>query len=206
VLDVGSGTGVLSKALAERGWHVTGIDATENYLEAARRHRSHPNITFESGDMRRMRFADHSFDAAVSTLAIDVVPEIEQVVGEMKRVTRSGGIVASAALDAGCREARSARAGRQQFWPNAQADLWRRLGLVDVGETPIVIDCEYPSFADYWSTFTGGQGIVSSYVTALPDGLREEIREHVRVGYLLGLPDGLRSFPMVFRAVRGVCP
>ena len=224
-LDVGSGTGVLSKALADRGWHVIGIDATESYLEAARRHRSHPNITFESGDMRRMRFADHSFDAAVSTLAIDVVPEIEQVVGEMKRVTRSGGIVASAvhqflgglaafdlvlntaaALDAGCREARSARAGRQQFWPNAQADLWRRMGLVDVVETPIVIDCEYPTFADYWSTFTGGQGIVSSYVTALPDGLREEIREHVRAGYLLGLPDGPRSFPMMFRAVRGVCP
>ena len=87
LLDVGSGTGVLSKALADRGWHVIGIDATESHLEAARQRRSHPNITFESGDKRRMRFADHSFDAAVSTLAIDVVPEIEQVVGEMKRVT-----------------------------------------------------------------------------------------------------------------------
>ena len=35
VLDVGSGTGVLSRALADRGWHVIGIDATESYLEAA---------------------------------------------------------------------------------------------------------------------------------------------------------------------------
>ena len=36
------------------------------------------------------------FDAAVSTLALDVIPEIEQVVAEMKRVTRPGGVVASA--------------------------------------------------------------------------------------------------------------
>ena len=80
------------------------------------------------------------------------------------------------------------------------------MGLLDVVETPIVIDCEYPSFADYWATFTGGQGIISAYLMALPGRLHEEIKEHVRAGYLLGLPDGLRSFPMMFRAVRGLCP
>jgi len=42
-----------------------------------------------------MRFDNGSFDAAVSTLALDVLPEIEQVVAEMKRVTRPGGVVAS---------------------------------------------------------------------------------------------------------------
>lgn len=34
-------------------------------------------------------------DAAVSTLALDVIPETERVVAEMKRVTRPGGVVAS---------------------------------------------------------------------------------------------------------------
>jgi ubiquinone/menaquinone biosynthesis C-methylase UbiE len=131
VLDVACGTGVLTKALAEVDAHVIGIDASEGYLEGARRHRSHPNIAYEYGDIRQMRFANGAFDAAVSTLALDVIPETEQVVWEMKRVTRPGGVVASgvhqffggmpafdlvlhtgAVLNAGFAALRSMRAGR----------------------------------------------------------------------------------------------
>src|SRR5215469_4985720 len=131
VLDVACGTGVLTAAYAETGAHVIGIDASEGYLEGARRRRSHPNISYEYGDMRRMRFDDGQFDASVSTLALDVLPEIEQVVAEMKRVTRPGGVVASgihqffggmpafdlvihtgAVLDAGLARLRSMRNGR----------------------------------------------------------------------------------------------
>jgi SAM-dependent methyltransferase len=225
VLDVACGTGVLTKALAEAGAHAIGIDASEGYLAGARRHRSHPNITYEHGDIRQMRFDDGSFDAAVSTLALDVVPEIEQVVAEMKRVTRPGGVVASgvhqffggmpafdlvlhtgAVLDAGIDTLRATRLGRPLFWPNGQAGLWRKMGLTEVTEIPVVVDCEYPSFADYWGTFTGGQGIVSGQLMALPDEVRGAIERHARDGYLVGLPDGPRSFPMMFRVVRGVVP
>ena len=180
VLDVACGTGVLSKALAEVGAQVVGIDASEGYLEGARRHRSHPNIAYEHGDIRRMRFDNGAFDAAVSTLALDVIPEIEQVVAEMKRVTRPGGVVASAVtqffggmpafdlvlhtgatLDAGLSGLRSTRAGRSHFWPGGQTALWQKMELTEVTEIPVVVDCEYRSFADYWATFTGGQDITS---------------------------------------------
>ena len=209
VLDVACGTGVLSKALAEAGASVTGVDASAAYLAGARSHRTNRKITYENGDIRRMRFADHSFDAAVSTLALDVIPEIEQVVSEMNRVTRPGGIVASAVhqflggmtafdlvintaavLHASFREVQDARAGRPQFWPGGQAALWRKMGLVDVAETPVVIDCEYSSFDDYWATFTSRQGMVSRYVMALSDDALRTLQEHVRSGYLLGRPDG----------------
>jgi SAM-dependent methyltransferase len=225
VLDVACGTGVLTKAFAETGAHVIGIDASEGYLEGARRGRSHPNISYEHGDMRRMRFGDGQFDASVSTLALDVLPEIEQVVAEMKRVTRPGGVVASgihqffggmpafdlvihtaAVLDAGFDSLRSRRAGRPHFWPHGQSSLWRKIGLADVTENPVVVDCEYPSFADYWATFTGGQGIISGALMALSAEVRGSIEQHVRSGYLAGLPDGPRSFPMMFRVVRGVVP
>lgn len=142
VLDVACGTGVLTKALAEAGAHVIGVDASEGYLEGARLRRSHPNVAYEHGDVRHMRFDDHVFDAAVSSLALDVIPEIELVVAEMKRVTRPGGVVASAVtqfyggmpafdlvytigavLEADVARVRSMRAGRTQFWPNGQAAL-----------------------------------------------------------------------------------
>ena len=42
VLDVGCGTGVITLAAAKRGATVTGMDASEPYLEAARHSRSHP--------------------------------------------------------------------------------------------------------------------------------------------------------------------
>ena len=225
VLDVACGTGVLTKALAEAGAHVIGMDASEGYLEGARRNRSHTNIAYEHGDIRRMRFDSGTFDAAVSTLALDVLPEIEQVVAEMKRVTRPGGVVASgvhqffggmpafdlvihtgAVLDTDFTRLRSMRAGRQLFWPNGQAELWRKMGLTDVTEVPVVVDCEYPSFADYWATFTGGPGSVTGPLMALSDDVRSAIERHVRAGYLVGLPDGPRSFPMIFRVVCGVVP
>src|SRR3954451_9601276 len=72
VLDVACGTGVLTKALAEAGAHVIGVDASEGYLEGARLRRSHPNIAYEYGDIRHMRFDNNVFDAAVSTLSLDV--------------------------------------------------------------------------------------------------------------------------------------
>lgn len=225
VLDVACGTGVLAKALAEAGTHVIGVDASEGYLEGARRRRSHPHIEYEHGDARHMRFEDDAFDSAVSSLALDVIPEIEQVVAEMKRVTRPGGIVASAVtqffggmpafdlvyntgavLDAEVARVRSMRAGRMQFWPDGQAALWRKIGLADVTEIPVVVDCEYQSFADYWATFIAGPGSVTGMLMSLSSDVRDSIEQHVRAGYLVGLPDGPRSFPMMFRVVRGFVP
>ncbi len=224
ILDVGCGTGILTKALADAGATATGIDASEPYLDSARHHRSHPDITYEHGDIVKMRFADGAFDASVSTLVLDTVPEVEQVVSEMKRVVRPGGIVASgvhdmwcnptlsliwdtgAVLDRGVSELRDAIKAHALVMANGQARLWRKMGLHDVTEAPIVVDCEFPGFEDYWAGRTSGQGRLSARLKNLADDLRGEIERHVSAGYLAGLPDGPRTIPMVIRAVRGIVP
>ena len=194
----------------------------EAYLEGARRLRSHPNATYEYGDACHLEYPTASFDACVSTLVIDVIPEVDLVAAEMRRVTRPGGVVAcatfdfwgglsvldlvldtGAVLDEGIRSLRAQIKARPIVWANGQADLWRQVGLVDVVEVPIVLSCEYADFEDYWSSFATGPSRITQHLTASPAGLRREIEQHVRAGYLAGLPDGPRSFAVVVRAVRG---
>jgi hypothetical protein len=111
-----------------------------------------------------------------------------------------------AVLDAGMAALRDFTKSRPLSTANGQAALWRRAGLTEVTEVPVVVDCEYTSFTDYWATFTAGQGRVARRLMEVRDDVRGEIERHVRAGYLAGMPDGPRCFPLVFRAVRGVVP
>ena len=165
-LDVGCGTGTISLALATRGAKTVGVDASEPYLDGARRLRSHPNVTYEHGDACRLEYPSDSFDACVSTLAIDVIPEVELVAAEMRRVTRPGGVVAcgifdfwggnsvldlvldtGAVLDQGIRTLRAQINARPIVWANGQANLWRQIGLTEVVEVPIVLSLDYAAHA-----------------------------------------------------------
>jgi SAM-dependent methyltransferase len=225
VLDVGCGTGTISHALAIRGATTVGVDASESYLDGARRLRSHPRITYEHDDATDLHYDGDSFDACVSALVIDVVPQVDQVAAEMRRVTRRGGVVAcctfdfwgglavldlvldsGAVLDEGIRELRAQIKGRPIVRANGQADLWRKVGLVDVAEVPIVLSFDYTDFEDYWTSFSTGPTRVAQHLTDVPSGVHSEIEQHVRAGYLAGLPDGSRSFAVVLRAVRGTVP
>ena len=119
-----------------------GIDASEGYLEGARRDRSHPNISYEHGDMHRMRFSDDQFDAAVSTLALDVVPEIEPVVAEMKRVMP--GSKATSRAKGSHRKLGGLVSGRQMLrerdGPHREGEeRAARLAAILVGESPTSI-------------------------------------------------------------------
>jgi ubiquinone/menaquinone biosynthesis C-methylase UbiE len=98
--------------------------------------RSHAAITYELGDALNLSYPSGSFDACVSTLAIDVVPQPGKFAAEMRRVTRPGGIVAcgtfdfwggfsaaehiieiGATLDEDMRVIRDYRRARPLFWP-----------------------------------------------------------------------------------------
>lgn len=98
VLDAACGTGNLAVLAARRGCRVSGLDIAANLVAQAReraRQASLP-IDFTEGDAESMPYADASFDAVVSMYGVMFAPRPEQVVNELRRVTKPGGFIAMA--------------------------------------------------------------------------------------------------------------
>jgi len=71
VLDIGCGTGVLTRQIAERLTGeacAVGLDAAPKMIAVARRHaKDRPRLRFDVGVAERLNYPDASFDCAVST-------------------------------------------------------------------------------------------------------------------------------------------
>lgn len=101
VLDLGCGTGVVSRALAERvgrRGRVEGIDPSRVFIREARgRARAAglaSRLAFRVGDGTALPYPDGGFDAALAVTVLLHVPRSERVLGEMVRAIRPGGRVA----------------------------------------------------------------------------------------------------------------
>jgi SAM-dependent methyltransferase len=67
VLDLGCGTGKHAAVLAERGYHVLGVDRSPEMLRLARSR--NPSVRFEQGDIVSVRL-DEKFDAVLVMFAV----------------------------------------------------------------------------------------------------------------------------------------
>jgi ubiquinone/menaquinone biosynthesis C-methylase UbiE len=100
VLDVGCGTGKLTREIAHRldpqaGSLVIGLDAAMKMLEVARRKAGNvPNLRFEAAIAEELPYADRSFDRFVSTFFFHHVNAglKRKTLKELWRVLRPGGI------------------------------------------------------------------------------------------------------------------
>ena len=220
-LDVGCGTGALSAAIV-RGCDpadVLGVDPSQGFVEHARAHV--PGARFAVGDAGDLPAPDAGFDASVSGLVLNFVPDPARAVAEMARVVRPGGVVAvyvwdyagdmqmlrrfwdaAAALDPGAAELDEARR-----FPTAQPDaldeLFRGAGLAAVQGREIVVPTVFSDFDDYWSPFLGGQGPAPSYLEVLDEDAQAALRERLRATLPAG-DDGSIALTARAWAVRGL--
>ncbi len=87
VLEVGSGTGLVLRALAPLARRAVGVDLSPGMLARARAR----GLEVVEGSASALPFADATFDVAVSFKTLPHVPELARALSEMARVVRPGG-------------------------------------------------------------------------------------------------------------------
>lgn len=222
-LDVGCGTGALSQTILHTAnpERVKGIDRSDGFVEHMRRKVNDPHAAFEVGDAQSLPVQDETFDAAISGLVLNFVPEPQKMISEMKRAVRTGGTVALYVWD---------YADKMQmmryFWnaasaldqaaanldeglrfgvcnPDTLTNLFRKVVFSQIEVRPIDIETTFKNFDDYWLPFLGGQGPAAGYAMSLSEEKRVQLREKIRDSLPFAL-DG--SVALVARAwaVKGV--
>jgi SAM-dependent methyltransferase len=225
VLDVGSGTGALTASVAKLApsSRIVGIDPAAPYVALAQSQHGSALIHFEVGDAQQMRFDNGMFDRTISLLVVNFIPDGRQALGEMKRVTTLGGIVAAAVWDYG-----EGMGMLRAFWDEAVAltptnaakdernmplcrrgdlaRLWREQGLQDVVEEGLTIETRFASFDDFWTPFLERQGPAGAYAASLSASDREALRVRLRRRLLGDGPDKAIVMHARAWAVRGSLP
>lgn len=104
VVDLGCGNGTLTEKLAGLGYHVTGIDASEDMLTLAKE--EHPELSFMKGDALTFKL-DEKADAVFSNAVFHWIDEADQekMIANIAEQLRDGGELVCEFGGFGCAEA-----------------------------------------------------------------------------------------------------
>jgi ubiquinone/menaquinone biosynthesis C-methylase UbiE len=107
ILEVGSGTGAISRLLAtlSPGVHVTGVDIAPNFVDIARTLAAadglSATVSFQTSPAEALPFAEAQFDGALAVRLLLHSADPDQVLRELARVTRPSGRVVAMDWDLG---------------------------------------------------------------------------------------------------------
>lgn len=221
-LDVGCGTGALTAtalAVADPS-RIVGVDPSQGFLATARTRIDDRRAAFCVGDARALPLAGHRFDAVVSGLALNFVPDPLVAAAELARVADARATVAAYVWDYS-----GGMAMMRYFWdaaatlgptgatldeqhrfplcrPEPLRALWTDAGLGSVTVEAIDVPTVFAGFDDYWNPFLGGQGPAPAYTMSLAPEDRQALRDLLRAR-LPAAPDGTIALTARAWAVRG---
>ena len=195
VLDVGCGPGALTAELVRRvgAESVAAVDPSEQFVAAARER--HPGVDVRHSAAEELPFPDATFDAALAQLVVHFMADPVRGLGQMARVTRTGGAVAACVWDHAGEQTPLALFWRAagELFPDAEGEsglagsseghlgeLFAQAGLSEIEETALPVRIEHPSFEDWWDPFTLGVGPAGSFYAQQDADMQRRLRERCR--------------------------
>lgn len=205
-LDVGCGVGSLTAVIVERAAPslVVGVDPSAAFLRLAGTRVRPPAARFEKGPAEHLSFDDATFDATVSGLVLNFLPDPHAGLREGMRVTRPGGVVAAYVWDyahldfflarlwqaVAETDGRPAPVDERHRWRicsrEGLSELAQQSGLRDWKVWTIPVTTSYASAQQVWERFLLGAGPAGAWVSAIPPERLERLRQH----FLAALPLG----------------
>ena len=195
VIDVGCGPGALTAELVRRvgPQNVAAVDPSAPFVAAARAR--HPGVDVRLAPAETLPFPSDSFDAALAQLVVHFMDDPVAGLGEMRRVTGAGGVVAACVWDHA-----GERGPLSLFWQAARSldrgtvdesqlagarrghlgELFERAGLRDVATSEVSATLEHASFEEWWEPYTAGVGPAGAYVARLDPAARDRLRDRCR--------------------------
>lgn len=94
ILNLGTGEGDYDRMIASHCRHLTAVDINQRDIDYARElNRDVTNLDYGLADALNLKFPDHSFDVVVSVEVIEHVGNPEQMINEIQRVLKPGGLL-----------------------------------------------------------------------------------------------------------------
>ena len=93
VLELATGTGLIAKNIVNAAAHIEATDASPEMIIEAKRDNQSARLHFSVQDMFHLPYADKSFDVAIVSNALHIVPQPEKALVEIRRVLKDDGVL-----------------------------------------------------------------------------------------------------------------
>ena len=93
VLELATGTGLIARHIVNAAAYIEATDASAEMIAEAKRDTRSAKLHFSVQDMFRLPYVDKSFDVAIVSNALHIVPQPEKALAEIKRVLRDDGVL-----------------------------------------------------------------------------------------------------------------